>query len=198
MFVNISKLEKILKAEYRAFGVSFGKTEKGMYLMNGTGWIIEVDEECVTKEFLGTVIKAIGAQTYRCGFCRYQKDTEPQRELEREPVLWNDAESATAVMISKIKIEQQDKLYSIVKTPGGAQMLSDIRYAMIDYSKMKSDEDVPVGPVVKDDWIIWYSNAMAIGIRFTDPMYKPQLETLRLLSGVDFNWKETPVYQIQR
>ena len=65
MFVNISKLEKILKAEYRAFGVSFGKTEKGMYLMNGTGWIIEVDEECVTKEFLGTVIKAIGAQTYR-------------------------------------------------------------------------------------------------------------------------------------
>ncbi|MBD8925189.1 MAG: hypothetical protein EGR89_04150, partial [[Eubacterium] rectale] len=106
MFVNISKLEKILKAEYSAFGVSFGKTEKGMYLMNGTGWIIEVDEECVTKEFLGTVIKAIGAQTYRCGFCRYQKDTEPQRELEREPVLWKDAESATAVMISKIKIEQ--------------------------------------------------------------------------------------------
>ena len=44
MFVNISKLEKILKAEYSAFGVSFGKTEKGMYLMNGTGWIIEVDE----------------------------------------------------------------------------------------------------------------------------------------------------------
>lgn len=198
MFVNISKLEKILKAEYRAFGVSFGKTEKGMYLMNGTGWIIEVDEECVTKEFLGTVIKAIGAQTYRCGFCKYQKDTEPQRELEREPVLWNDAESATAVMISKIKIEQQDKLYSIVKTPGGAQMLSDIKYAMIDYSKMKSDEDVPVGPVVKDDWIIWYSNAMAIGIRFTDPMYKPQLETLRLLSGVDFNWREIPAYQIQR
>ncbi len=166
--------------------------------MNGTGWIIEVDEECVTKEFLGTVIKAIGAQTYRCGFCKYQKDTEPQRELEREPVLWKDAESATAVMISKIKIEQQDKLYSIVKTLGGAQMLSDIKYAMIDYSKMKSDEDVPVGPVVKDDWIIWYSNAMAIGIRFTDPMYKPQLETLRLLSGVDFNWREIPAYQIQR
>lgn len=125
-------------------------------------------------------------------------DKKMQRELEREPVLWKDAESATAVMISKIKIEQQDKLYSIVKTPGGAQMLSDIKYAMIDYSKMKSDEDVPVGPVVKDDWIIWYSNAMAIGIRFTDPMYKPQLETLRLLSGVDFNWREIPAYQIQR
>lgn len=30
MFVNIAKLEKILKAEYSAFGVSFGKTEKGM------------------------------------------------------------------------------------------------------------------------------------------------------------------------
>lgn len=68
-----------------------------------------------------------------------------------------------------------------------------------NWSKRKyPNEDVPVGPVVKDDWIIWYSNTMAIGIRFTDPMYKPQLEILRLLSGVDFNWKETPVYQIQR
>ena len=41
MFIDCAKLEKILKADYKSWGVKFGLTEKGMYILNGTGWMIE-------------------------------------------------------------------------------------------------------------------------------------------------------------
>lgn len=57
MFIDCVKLEKILKTDYKTWGVKFGLTEKGMYILNGTGWIIEADNTKITKEFLGTVNK---------------------------------------------------------------------------------------------------------------------------------------------
>lgn len=60
MFIDCAKLEKILKADYKTWGVKFGLTEKGMYILNGTGWMIEADKAKITKEFLGTVIKTCG------------------------------------------------------------------------------------------------------------------------------------------
>ena len=53
MFIDCAKLEKILKTDYKTWGVKFGLTEKGMYILNGTGWIIEADNTKITKEFLG-------------------------------------------------------------------------------------------------------------------------------------------------
>lgn len=46
------------------------------------------------------------------------------------------------------------------------------------------------------DWLVSYNDEMAVGICFTNPAYKPELEVLRLLSGVDFYWMETPYYEI--
>ena len=46
------------------------------------------------------------------------------------------------------------------------------------------------------DWLISHNDEMAVGICFTDPLYKPELEVLRLLSGVDFYWLETPHYEL--
>ena len=60
MFIDCAKLEKILKTDYKTWGVKFGLTEKGMYILNGTGWMVEADKEKITKEFLGTVIKTCG------------------------------------------------------------------------------------------------------------------------------------------
>lgn len=37
MFIDCAKLEKILKADYKTWGVKFGLTDKGMYILNGTG-----------------------------------------------------------------------------------------------------------------------------------------------------------------
>lgn len=45
MFIDCAKLEKILKADYKTWGVKFGLTEKGMYILNGTGWMVEADKE---------------------------------------------------------------------------------------------------------------------------------------------------------
>lgn len=49
MFIDCAKLEKILKADYKSWGVKFGLTEKGMYILNGTGWMIEADKEKITN-----------------------------------------------------------------------------------------------------------------------------------------------------
>ena len=51
MFIDCAKLEKILKTDYKTWGVKFGLTKKGMYILNGTGWIIEADNTRITKEF---------------------------------------------------------------------------------------------------------------------------------------------------
>ena len=37
MFIDVSKLEKILKEDYKSWGVEIGLTEDGMYIVNGTG-----------------------------------------------------------------------------------------------------------------------------------------------------------------
>lgn len=163
MFIDCAKLEKILKADYKSWGVKFGLTEKGMYILNGTGWMIEADQAKITKEFLGTVIKTCGLAPEKGEFMMYQKGHDPQFETEREPLLWGMAEDMKEAFISPIKIMQNDNMMSVVKTPGGARLIND---------------------------------EMAVGICFTNPAYKPELEVLRLLSGVDFYWIETPHYEL--
>ena len=73
MFIDCAKLEKILKTDYKTWGVKFGLTEKGMYILNGTGWMIEADNTKITKEFLGTVIKTCGLAPEKGEFMTYQK-----------------------------------------------------------------------------------------------------------------------------
>lgn len=85
MFIDCAKLEKILKADYKSWGVKFGLTEKGMYILNGTGWMVEADKTKITKEFLGTVIKTCGLAPEKGEFMTYQKGHDPQFETEREP-----------------------------------------------------------------------------------------------------------------
>ena len=51
MFIDCVKLEKILKTDYKTWGVKFGLTEKGMYILNGTGWIIEADNTKSQRNF---------------------------------------------------------------------------------------------------------------------------------------------------
>ena len=51
MFIDCAKLEKILKADYKSWGVKFGLTEKGMYILNGTGWMVEADKTKIKRIF---------------------------------------------------------------------------------------------------------------------------------------------------
>lgn len=117
MFIDCAKLEKILKTDYKTWGVKFGLTEKGMYILNGTGWIIEADNTKITKEFLGTVIKTCGLAPEKGEFMTYQKGHDPQFETERKPLLWDMAEDTKEALISPIKIMQNDNMMTVVKTP---------------------------------------------------------------------------------
>lgn len=113
MFIDCAKLEKILKADYKTWGVKFGLTEKGMYILNGTGWMVEADKEKITKEFLGTVIKTCGLAPEKGEFMTYQKGHDPQFETERKPLLWDMAEDTKEALISPIKIMQNDNMMSV-------------------------------------------------------------------------------------
>ena len=84
MFIDCSKFEKVLKADYKSWGVKFGLTKKGMYILHGTGWIIEANASYVNKEFLGTAIKVCGPAPKPGEFIKYQKGSSPQHEMELE------------------------------------------------------------------------------------------------------------------
>lgn len=196
MFIDCAKLEKILKADYKTWGVKFGLTDKGMYILNGTGWMIEVDKEKITKEFLGTVIKICGLAPEKGEFMTYQKGHDPQFETERKPLLWDMAKDTKEAFISPIKIMQNYNMMSVVKTPGGARLINDARLAIVNPDKCRENENPPSTFAVHGDWLISYNDEMAVGICFTNPAYKPELEVLRLLSGVDFYWIETPHYEL--
>lgn len=111
-------------------------------------------------------------------------------------MLWDMAEVSDPAYISLIKIIQNDNVYSVTKTPKGARLINDKRLAMIAPCKCTEDEIPPCSPVVHNDWLLTYNDDMAIGICFTDPDYKPELEVLRLLSGVDFFWQESEAYRL--
>ncbi len=196
MFIDCSKFEKVLKADYKSWGVKFGLTKRMMYILQGTGWIIEANASYVNKEFLGTAIKVLGPAPKPGEFIEYQKGSSPQHEMELEPMLWDMAEVSDPAYISLIKIIQNDNVYSVTKTPKGARLINDKRLAMIAPCKCTEDEIPPCSPVVHDDWLLTYNDDMAIGICFTDPDYKPELEVLRLLSGVDFFWQESEAYRL--
>ena len=87
-------------------------------------------------------------------------------------------------------------MMTVVKTPGGARLINDARLAIVSPDKCRKDEDPPSTFAVHDDWLISHNDEMAVGICFTEPLYKPELEVLRLLSGVDFYWIETPHYEL--
>lgn len=196
MFIDCAKLEKILKTDYKTWGVKFGLTEKGMYILNGTGWMVEADKAKITKEFLGTVIKTCGLALEKGEFMTYQKGHDPQFETERKPLLWDMAEDTKEALISPIKIMQNDNMMTVVKTPGGARLINDARLAMVNPYKCRDDENPPSTFAVHGDWLVSCNDEMAVGICFTSPAYKPELEVLRLLSGVDFYWVETPHYEL--
>lgn len=143
MFIDCAKLEKILKADYKTWGVKFGLTDKGMYILNGTGWMIEVDKEKITKEFLGTVIKICGLAPEKGEFMTYQKGHDPQFETERKPLLWDMAKDTKEAFISPIKIMQNDNMMSVVKTPGGARLINDARLAIVNPDKCRENENPP-------------------------------------------------------
>lgn len=187
MFIDCSKFEKVLKADYKSWGVKFGLTNRRMYILQGTGWRIEANASYVNKEFLGTAIKVLGPAPKPGEFITYQKGSSPQHEMELEPMLWDMAEVSDPAYIS---------LISVTKTPKGARLINDKRLAMIAPCKCTEDEIPPCSPVVHDDWLLTYNDDMAIGICFTDPDYKPELEVLRLLSGVDFFWQESEAYRL--
>ncbi|MDD7205465.1 MAG: hypothetical protein PUH49_04115, partial [Lachnospiraceae bacterium] len=157
---------------------------------------IEADKEKITKEFLGTIIKTCGLAPEKGEFMTYQKGHDPQFETERKPLLWDMAGDTKKAFISQIKIMQRDNMMSVVKTPGGARLINDARLAIVNPDKCRKDEDPPSTFAVHDDWLISHNDEMAVGICFTDPLYKPELEVLRLLSGVDFYWVETPHYEL--
>lgn len=196
MFIDCAKLEKILKADYKSWGVKFGLTEKGMYILNGTGWMIEADNTKITKEFLGTVIKTCGLAPEKGEFMTYQQGHDPQFETERKPLLWDMTEDTKEALISPIKIMQNDNMMTVVKTPGGARLINDARLAIVNPDKCRENENPPSTFAVHGDWLVSCNDEMAVGICFTSPAYKPELEVLRLLSGVDFYWVETPHYEL--
>lgn len=196
MFVDVSKLEKILKEDYKSWGVEIGLTEDGMYLVNGTGWIIEVDENCITKEFLGTLIKICGPAPKHGEFIQYQKDNSPQYSTARDKILWDMVGDSKNASLSLLKVEQNGDMHTIVQTESGARLLKDKRLAIINPDKCRDDEKCPSAPLVHEDWFISHNDEMAIGICFSVPDYKNELEVLRLLSGVNFFWKETDYYRL--
>lgn len=126
----------------------------------------------------------------------YQKGHDPQFETERKPLLWDMAKDTKEAFISPIKIMQNDNMMSVVKTPGGARLINDARLAIVNPDKCRENENPPSTFAVHGDWLISYNDEMAVGICFTSPAYKPELEVLRLLSGVDFHWIETPYYEL--
>lgn len=79
---------------------------------------------------------------------------------------------------------------------GGARLINDARLAMVNPDKCRDDENPPSTFAVHGDWLVSCNDEMAVGICFTSPAYKPELEVLRLLSGVDFYWVETPHYEL--
>ena len=109
----------------------------------------------------------------------YQKGHDPQFETEREPLLWDMAKDTKEAFISPIKIMQNDNMMSVVKTPGGARLINDARLAIVNPDKCRDDENPPSTFAVHGDWLVSYNDEMAVGICFTSPAYKPELEVLK-------------------
>lgn len=78
----------------------------------------------------------------------------------------------------------------------GSEMLLPVRTPCCREHISAVSQDPPSTFAVHGDWLVSYNDEMAVGICFTDPLYKPELEVLRLLSGVDFYWIETPYYEL--
>ena len=126
MFIDVSKLEKILKEDYKSWGVEIGLTEDGMYIINGTGWIIEADESSITKEFLGTLIKICGPAPKRGEFIQYQKGNSLQYQTPRPKILWDMIGDSPNANLSLLKVEQTRNVHrphSYMKTGLYATMM---------------------------------------------------------------------------
>lgn len=196
MFINPSKFEKLAKASYKSSGLKVGLTNNGMYIIEGTGWLIEVDEQKVKKEFLGKLVGLVGKLPEHGEFVEYKKDMDPQQKIERAAVLWNLIEIADNIDISKFSLRQNGNDYLICKSNSSIEILSELKYEIIDYKKLEDDESVPMGPVIANHMIIWYNDEMAIGLAAGLIRYKPEMEILKKMNVNYLIYDEIPSNEI--
>lgn len=194
MFIDKAAFKRLIKTNYKGLGLRIAKSDEGMISISGSGWIVEVDEECITKEIKGSLIELVGDFPKRGQVITYKPNESEKEELEEDNMmLWKrceeEGESAheTRALIRTgrglMEVWQQDNDFQPF-------LVKQSHSSIVSTRKMDADEEPPIGPVKNGNMLIWRNNQMAIGIFIEALYYAGERDTLAIMDKKDMNWKE--------
>lgn len=193
MFLDVASFKKELKNSYKGLGVEITHFENDMVSIAGSGWIIEVGMEDITKKVMAALVEHVGALPGRGYSYKYRDGEKEERPIpDEDNLLLGMYTKGVDVQDTRLMIQRHGTCYSVFqRTDSKEPML--VRRAlqvMVDPLKVDKERDElpPEKPVLMENLIIWNNDTMQIAITTTPYHNKGEHEFLKLINGKDMCW----------
>lgn len=198
MFLNIRQFKKLLKNDYKGFGVDVIRFSDGILHVKGLCWAIDVDEGVADKKYLAALIEVLGPLPDPGTGFKYHEENGEEIEVgfkysEMKDTLLQQYTMGIPVQDTRLMIQYRENCFSVFQTIDtkdpflvhrGLQILVDP--ARVD---RKKDEIEPEQPVINRDYVIWNNDMMQLAISKTILHNEGERDFLRLINAKDMRWE---------
>lgn len=200
MFLNNKKFKKLVSDTYKGGGLTVGQTEKGILIVGGEGWQLEIDKMYMNKEHLAAVIECTGRIPEKGEAVKFIKHKEGCEEQETmidtvyQDLLSEWAERANdkgcQYQFTRIILASDNGYQWVMENTSVAQekcfMYNHIAM-MIDNSLIntKDGEENPVFASRANDSFMYFGNdTMVLMVKKWIPIYEGEYELAQKLTEV--------------
>ena len=193
MFLDVASFKKELKSSYKGLGVEITHFENDMVSIAGTGWIIEVGMEDITKKAMAALVEHVGTLPERGYAYKYRDGEKEERPVPVEVNLLLDMYTkGVDVQDTRIMIQRYGTCYSVFQQIDTKEPMLVRRALQVTVDPLKVDKErdelPPEKPVLQGNLIIWNNDTMQLAIATTPYHNTGEHEFLKLINGKDMCW----------
>lgn len=194
MFINEGALKKQIKKAYKTGWLTVAD-KFGMLYIAGLTWAMIVDKEAVTNKTKAALIELIGeiptgGDAYKYSETEAQQVfSESLRDLDLDTYVETEGQTYRETRVT-VQSSDGEGLY-IQGDDLSHHIVSKEVYAMFDQGAVNKDlgELMPEPAKMRDDYLIWGNNVMALMIFAKDnPKWEGEYDFIKAVQGIDLCW----------
>lgn len=193
MFLNETKFKQAVKRSYDGMGLQIEHFENGILQVSGQGWILEIDEQDLTKkcraalvEFAGEIPPAGYGYTYCKGSQKEEIDPIGEEILLRGFTKGEEVED------TRIMIQRHESCYDVFQKINGREPILVRRdlHVIVDPLRVNRDDGelTPGMPVINGKLVIWNNDTMQFAIVEVPYHNTGEQQFLQLINGKNMTW----------
>ena len=201
MFISKERFKKLVKDSYKHGGLVVGQTEKGILILGGHNWQLEIDSECMYKTHLAAIIECTGyipKPGEAVKFFESEKECVEQNELIDTAYLdlfsaWAERanDKGCQYAFTRVILASADGYQWVMQNQTVAQekcLMYDRIAMMIDLKTLdrENGENEPVFASRANDCFMYFgNNIMVLMVKKWNPMYEGEVNLMQKLCEVN-------------